>query len=125
MADKIKILATVELDPQRVSDMLCAAFEGGSNYWCDRIEVVADEYPDGASYGHEVPMAGGELRIFTGDEDQEYVKHTITRERCIETLTLMAQVAPRHFADMLNENDDADTGDVFLQLCALGEIVFG
>jgi hypothetical protein len=26
---------------------------------------------------------------------------------------------------VLNENDDADTGDVFLQLCLFGEVVYG
>jgi hypothetical protein len=30
-----------------------------------------------------------------------------------------------HYADVLNENDDADTGDVFLQLCLFGEVVYG
>jgi hypothetical protein len=34
-------------------------------------------------------------------------------------------LAPRHFADVLNENDDAGTGDVFLQCCLFGEIIFG
>jgi hypothetical protein len=37
----------------------------------------------------------------------------------------MAREAPQHFADFLNENDDADTGDVFVQCCLLGEIRYG
>lgn len=32
---------------------------------------------------------------------------------------------PRHWADVLAENDDATTGDVFLQCCLFGECIFG
>jgi len=37
----------------------------------------------------------------------------------------MASEAPRHFADFIAENDDAETADVFLQCCLFGRIVFG
>jgi pimeloyl-ACP methyl ester carboxylesterase len=42
-----------------------------------------------------------------------------------EWLHLMPQVAPEHWADFLTENEDAETGDVFVQLCLLGEVVYG
>ena len=38
---------------------------------------------------------------------------------------IMADKFPRHFANILNENDDAETGDVFLQCCLWGDIVYG
>tara|TARA_B100000614_G_scaffold262909_1_gene300671 strand:+ start:170716 stop:171204 length:489 start_codon:yes stop_codon:yes gene_type:complete len=31
----------------------------------------------------------------------------------------------RHYADWIAENDDAETADVFLQACVLGDIVYG
>jgi hypothetical protein len=37
----------------------------------------------------------------------------------------MADKYPRHIADILSENDDATTGDVFLQLCLFGDVVYG
>jgi hypothetical protein len=30
-----------------------------------------------------------------------------------------------HFGDMIGETGDATTGDVFLQCCLLGEVVYG
>lgn len=36
----------------------------------------------------------------------------------------MADKYLRHFMDMVSERGDADTGDVFLQCCLFGEIVF-
>jgi hypothetical protein len=32
---------------------------------------------------------------------------------------------PRHYADLVEENDDAITGDVFLQLAVFGELIYG
>ena len=40
-------------------------------------------------------------------------------------LDLMAGEHQRHWQDFINENDDADTADVFMQLCLFGEIVYG
>ena len=40
-------------------------------------------------------------------------------------LQIMAEKYPRHMGDFLNENDDADTGDVFLQCCLFGEAIYG
>jgi len=37
----------------------------------------------------------------------------------------MAEKYPRHFHNFLEENDDAETGDVFIQCCLFGEIVYG
>lgn len=31
----------------------------------------------------------------------------------------------QHFADFLAGNDDATTGDIFLQLCLFGEVIYG
>ncbi len=123
MTDRIQI--TTEIDTQRVNDLLTSAFEGGSNYWADRIEVCDGEY-HGATYGSDVPMAGGTVKVFTvEEEDQEYVKHDLTRERLIEAIALFAEKAPGHYGDWVAENDDAITADVFLQIATLGEVVFG
>jgi hypothetical protein len=37
----------------------------------------------------------------------------------------MAREYGRHFSDMIAENDDATTADVFLQCCLFGELVYG
>jgi hypothetical protein len=40
-------------------------------------------------------------------------------------LEIMATKYARHFADLVSENDDADTHDVFLQCALFGEVVYG
>lgn len=37
----------------------------------------------------------------------------------------MAEKWPRHFGNFISENEDAETGDVFIQLALLGDIVYG
>jgi len=38
---------------------------------------------------------------------------------------VMAKKEPRHFADFLKEDYDETTGDVFLQCCLFGEVIYG
>jgi hypothetical protein len=37
----------------------------------------------------------------------------------------MADQHPSHWADIMQDETDAETSDVFLQLCVLGDIVYG
>lgn len=38
---------------------------------------------------------------------------------------LMQTLHPQHFADVIAGNDDAATGDVYLQLCVFGQVIYG
>jgi hypothetical protein len=37
----------------------------------------------------------------------------------------MSEKFPEHWADFINENDDAITGDIFVQCCVFGDTVYG
>lgn len=47
------------------------------------------------------------------------------KESIEKGLQVMADKYPRHFNDIITENDDAETADVFVQCAVLGEVVFG
>ena len=51
-------------------------------------------------------------------------KHPITIEDVRKGLELMRDQYPHHYADLVEENDDLVTGDVFLQLATFGELVY-
>jgi len=132
---KITITYNTEVDEQRIKDLLCNAFEGGSNYW---YVIKTFNYPEGQtkqSLGLEFPhldlpfVAGGSITVADmgdfGAAKGEMPDKVIDRDALIKGLQLMAEKYPRHFADFIEENDDADTGDVFLQLCCFGDIIFG
>jgi hypothetical protein len=135
--EKFKLMVKMEIsfDKQRVSDLLCSALEGGSNYWYmiesfikpTKVEQVA---MPGETFRHlDYPLSeGGALMVSdrNGAPAEEDMKTTrLDWPKLLEGLVLMAEKYPRHFGDWMAENDDADTGDVFLQLCVLGEVVYG
>lgn len=124
----------VEVTDEQIADMLCSALEGGSNY---RYQIVAQQAPviyryqtsKERVYSHiDYPInPGGSLTISSikGDELRGAKQWKLTRIELREGLRVMAAKAPRHFADMLLGNGDAITGDVFLQCCLFGEVVYG
>ena len=52
-------------------------------------------------------------------------KHHITLADVEKGLKLMQEQYPRHYADLAEEEDDAITGDVWLQLAVFGELIYG
>jgi len=40
-------------------------------------------------------------------------------------ITEMATKFPKHFLDVMQDNCDAETGDVFIQCCVFGDLIYG
>jgi hypothetical protein len=59
------------------------------------------------------------------NDGEEPVKHHITLDDVKKGLELMRDLYPRHWADLVEENDDLITGDVWLQLTVFGELIYG
>lgn len=69
------------------------------------------------------------------DEDVDYdadlsefpqsAKHHITLDNVRKGLELMRDQYPRHYADLVEENDDLITGDVWLQLAVFQDVIYG
>lgn len=79
----------------------------------------------GIEFEHlELPFKGGYIE-FSDLEDEEAEHKNLTIEAIQRGVKIMAEKYPRHFGDWLSENDDAITGDVFLQCCLFGEVVYG
>lgn len=158
----------LDIEDKRIADLLCNAFEGGSNYWY-RIEefieppasnLYAWDTDDKNVYRHiQYPMSvGGALLVSDfhaawedgdecktcgagnddegHDEPEDEGKHPfmpktarterLDRESIARGLQKFAQgVNAQHFGNWMSEQDDAITGDVFLQLCLFGEVIYG
>lgn len=124
-----------------IKGLLCSAFEGGSNYWYfidnEKTEFAAgitfDDFREGGKqqdpndYWHWcqlIPMTPG-CALWIGDKDDDEAELRKLDLDAIERgLQLLRDKHPRHWADFVTGNDDADTGDTFLQLCLFGEVVF-
>lgn len=127
--EDIKVKADISIPQKRISDLLCNAFEGGSNYW---YWIDEFNYPEGQTkeslglkFPHiELPLVeGGSLTI--SDIEKDMPTKILDMKAIIKGLRIMSEKFPKHFANFIEENDDADTGDVFLQCCLYGDVVFG
>lgn len=66
-------------------------------------------------------LSGGAVSI----QDPEGATHLFDRAAVEKGLNLMPTVAPHQWGAFLNEREDAETADQFLQLCLFGKIVYG
>jgi len=109
---------------ERIEDLLCSAFEGGSNYWAKVESKVKPSVK--YEYLHEYPTRGGSI-IFKDiyADDDGIFEVPLNQESIEKGLAVMQKKYTDHFINFLNENDDAETGDVFLQCCLFGALVYG
>jgi hypothetical protein len=129
-------MATVNITigNQLREDLLVTALEGGSNYWYfipDSTNRIIDSVPE--CQDHETAysvrfwkaiQAGKSLPV----NDSENMVHKlgeISLESIAKGEQLMADNHISHFANLLGENWDAETADVWFQLAVMGELVYG
>lgn len=131
-----KVTVVKEITFETIGYLLDTAFEGGSNYWYfikgrtvpPAITFQTD--PRHLCWYTDYPLnVGGDLIITVKDgEDfcdfkgKEYHLNLKTIE---DGLRIMQEKYPRHFNDVLDDNYDAETGDVFLQCCLFNDAIFG
>lgn len=127
----ISFMMPVKLD--MIANALVGALEGGSTYWLRQIEYV--NVPEGE---YEKPYysdptfwkAGGTAKLSyddpaSGEEDGEQVEKEIGLDEFRGGLIAMSSKYAKHFGDLISENDDAITHDVFVQCVLMGDVVYG
>ncbi len=141
IADEVMagVKTTVEITLRRIRDLLCSAFEGGSNSWCrikDRVLAegvfIGDfrkggRFNDPDDYWHPnqiIPTHPGCALIIDAPEDDDGKEYRLDMPALRKGLQVLADKYPHHFAAILDESDDADTGDAYLQVCLFGECVY-
>lgn len=141
---------------RRVADLLTGAFEGGSNYWIEKVTKVGSKSDMTVHSDPELGRKSGQGPVvyladwvlnektslifgFAGPFDEsgktQYELDVKKIEAGLATFlkgegwgkdadgNVVIQL--RHAHNFLMENDDAETADVFLQICLFGEVVFG
>jgi hypothetical protein len=123
---KIEVPTTYTITKERIQDLLIGALEGGSDYWCEARFVKA---PGCIASYMEYPWIDGCQIIMNDFEGTDMLGGGQYKELTKDVLELglrrMAGKYPVHFKNFVEENDDAETADVFLQCCCFGEVIFG
>lgn len=125
-----RITITATVDWSKITNAIIGAFEGGSTYWLRESEYVYT--PDGVEgnplYAEDQFWAkGGKVKLSYDDPDDQEQRATkeISLIEIKQGLRTMAEKDPRHFGDLVSENDDAATHDVFIQHVIFGEVIYG
>ena len=122
--DELVVTAPVHIERGRIADLVSCALDGGSTYWLSAVKLwIPEEWPEDCEYMSDVVASGLARWVFFDTEDPINVRHP--ENLCPSALYLMAKNHPKHFQDFLDENEDADTGDIFFQLMCFGEVVYG
>lgn len=129
MSDEKTATITVEFQVslERLDDLLTTAIEGGmSNQWCARLFRKDARKRSAESPWYASAFRDGHVMEVVEDSgERDKAKYTLDLNAALEGLSLMSKESPHHFADFLNENEDAITGDVWLQYAVLKELVYG
>jgi hypothetical protein len=117
MNDK-KLNLTIEFSIQRIKDLIICCMDAPWDWifiWetrdCKRSEKLPWKPLDRPEYYV--------IRDRYTDKD-----HKLDRLSIENGLKVMMAKYPRHFGNWVAENDDSETGNVFLQCCVFGDLVY-
>ena len=129
-----------KLTKEDIIDLFVTALEGGSNYWYymdlpDNIksygqsisEAVGEYILQGNKvyfYVHELRSDVIDQKRFDEDIDETYLG-SVDMDKILDSISVIKTEYPEIWENILLEQADAGDADVFLQLCVMGEIVFG
>ena len=125
------VTTKVNITRDQIVDLLCYGLEGGINYWATYSagfiptpEEMA-KYVDGVYSGLPVYDIGHpDYKLIIRDIETNK-QHTLTLEKLRLGVADMASKYPRHFNSFIQDDPDAETGDVFIQCCVFGDIIYG
>ena len=138
-----RIQITHTIDYADITPVIVGAFEGGSNYWMYQgrdfpaikwgreLKALHQDSPWshldlGACYSDVMAWAAkNEQHFKVTVRDDEGEGHNITPRLIERGVQVMQDKYPRHFEDMIRENDDATTSDVLLQCILFEDVVYG
>lgn len=118
------------IDDQLIKDQIITALEGGSNYWYYLKDLsMLPEKKEGEALSERICRAvldeGKLIPVHDIEEPDEVSLGAIHVDTIKRGLQLMAEDYPDQFNDMVEENGDAETADIFFQLVVMGEVTFG
>jgi len=115
------------ISQKQIDDLLTQAIEGGSGYWCqfgDYKEPAGFQRNENIHY-HVIDCVFQGSTIEVQDCETSEKIGTLSLDSLESGIKLMVSKYPSLLASIVDGNWDAGDADTFLQLCALGEVVFG
>lgn len=137
------------INNQMIEDLLVTALEGGSNYWyylpdtrmCEGYtskNPIYSKPTPGSIMIHEAVLDGKEVPVMDYETVELYDKKgkelkdpkgdhlgVISKANYERAEELLLDKYPKRLGEILSENWDAETADIWFQLVVMGEVVYG
>ena len=107
-----------------VSNTLINAVETSIYYWC-RLVLPSFEDKSDLPYYANCFDDNWKIEVCLYEEYNEDDSVFLDIESIKKGLQIMSDNYPKHYSDMITEEGDAVTADVFFQCMTFGEIVYG
>ena len=119
------------LTKEDIVDQFVTALEGGSNYWYEiqnipkdvSYDIKQNHIPFSEAIGSHI-LKGGYIQ-FHDVEDKNELLGTVTMDSILDAINTLKTEYPDIYTNIVLGDADASDADVFLQLCVMGEVVFG
>lgn len=102
-----------------IADLLDSASRG-IEYWAGQNDLGFD-----SAVKKALSEKGTEIQDWEGGDDLNPKIYVLDIGKIKRGLTVMAKKEPSHFADFVGGDYDQVTGDVFVQCCLFGEVLYG
>ncbi len=141
--EKLKARESRTFGKEDIVNLFVDALEGGSNYWYhirhlpNEVRYKAKEMGQSVSEAiGEYILKGGYVQFYDAEEEYDEDDYTETHsdngllgtvdmDSILEAITIIKRDYPDVWENILDEQYDANDADIFLQLCVMGDVVFG
>jgi len=113
----IKVQRNISLSEDDVDNLLVGALEGGINYWCEKANVVSNDYK-GGEFASSVISRGGSLELY--EDDGSFKVLNLKKLKSGIEKYYNTQKYPSDVCNM-----DANDYDTIIQLAVFNEVVYG
>jgi hypothetical protein len=132
-----KLNVSYNITLEHFDNIICAALEGGSNYWCklkfsefrDQLQDRRDnENPNGLHTIEKIALTlFGNAQFYFNVYDcvSNELIGKVSQKSFLRGLRIAARKYPQIFQKLLEEQFDAGDADTIFQLAAMGKVVYG
>lgn len=114
----IKCNTTFKLTDEDIDDIMSDALDSGIGYWCGRAKVNGEYLGE---YASDQISRGGTLTLYDLEDDEE--SWVLDLDKFLAGYKMAIEQG--YFSGDLDDDYDAGTADVIVQLALFGEVVYG
>lgn len=110
------------ISKQNIIDLFVTALEGGSNHWY-YLKTLPNGVKSAEAIGEHI-LNGGYIQFFDIENPKELLGD-VDMNNLLDAIQLLKTKYPNEYENIIMDEYDANDADIFLQLCVMGEVVFG